>query len=39
MLNEKLKALAAVGELSVAEKERTSDEYRLYVRERDKENG
>jgi hypothetical protein len=38
MLNEKLKVLAEVGELIAMEKERTPDDYRLYVRERDKEN-
>jgi len=36
LLNDNLKALALVGELIAVEKEGTSDEYRLYVRERDK---
>ena len=37
MLNDKLKALVTVGELIATDKERTSEEYRLYVREMDKE--
>ena len=36
MLNDKLQALVAVGELVATEKEGTPDEYRLYVRERDR---
>ena len=36
IFNDKLKALAAVGELDVTEKEATPDGYRLYVREKDK---
>jgi len=38
MLNDKLKELAAVGEPTATEKEGTPEEYRLYVRERDKNN-
>ena len=36
IINGKIKALAAAGELDVVEKEATPLEYRLYVRERDK---
>lgn len=34
-VNDKIKALAAIGELDVVEKEKTPDEYWDYVRERD----
>jgi len=35
-INEKLKALVKIGELIAVEKEKTPIEYRLYVKERDK---
>ncbi|MGB4565285.1 MAG: hypothetical protein WBI69_00330 [Limnochordia bacterium] len=35
-INEKLKALVKIGELTAVEKEKTPIEYRLYVKERDK---
>jgi hypothetical protein len=35
-INEKLKAVAGIGELAAAEKEKTPSEYWDYVRERDK---
>ncbi len=36
LLRDKLSALAAVAELHAVPKEKTPDDYRLYVRERDK---
>jgi len=38
ILDDKIKALAGVAEMDVTKKVPTSDEYRLYVRERDREN-
>jgi len=39
IIDDKIRALAAAAEMDVVKKEPTPDEYRLYARERDKENG